>query len=517
MISRIILGLAFVAASSVLYNGCTTTEKITHRYQLANPVETGSITVLTKDTIQYELENYRLTDSLLIGKGTSEKSGRRLFFDGTIRISDIVYIQARGTSFWKGLLVAGAVGIFGITAISSLSGADQLYVKEIISGGSSCPYIYSWNGDRYVLDAEAFGIAFGKALEMNSCSVLPSLKEKDSLIKIKFANERPETHYINSIRLHAAEVDEGAMACIDAHNTLWPIYHPSPPIGAVDQSGNEILKKISSVDQIYWETNVTMISPLSNFEDVLDVSFANSSSGEKGSLIITAINTDFSATVFKNVFEFMGDQSLAFMYAVENDPEMINTLKQWTEESSLKAFFWDGEKWITIGTIHPEATVTPFSKLIRFTIGKFTGDTIKIRLTGLADVWKIDAVQMDWTPVKPLKSVPVQLVSAIDPGNKEVSSALAFPDNNYVTLLPPEEIELTFKSIIPSSGKKVVYAISAQGYLYEWMPDIRDRNISSQKILVPENQRIQYIKDLVQQRSLFLTPIYAEWAQLRKK
>jgi hypothetical protein len=276
-----------------------------------------------------------------------------------------------------------------------------------------------------------------------------------------------------------------------------------------------VLQKICSNDNSYWESDVSQVFGLSNFEDVIEARFAKPSPNKEGSIIVKAINTDFSNAVFKNMFEFLGDQSLAFMQAVEHDSELIGTLRRWTEESSLKAFLWDGKQWNNIGTIHPEASVTPFSKLIRFNIGHVSGDTVRIRLTCMADVWKIDAVQVDWTPVRPLKSMPVRLVSAVGPEHNDVSSALAFADKEYVTLLPPEEIELTFQAAAPSSGKKVAYAVSAQGYLYEWMPENREQTVSSQKVLVPRERRISYLKTLLQHKSIFLPPIYADWIQMK--
>jgi hypothetical protein len=505
-----------VCALLALYHGCTTTQEITRRSELANPEETGVITVLTKDTTLYELENYHLTDSLLIGIGSSERAGKHASFSGELRLTDILYIQAHSTSFWKGLVETGVVVSFVGLAASYLGGNQGLSEEDslVYTGGlSSCPFVYSWNGKQYILEAEVFGTSLGKALEARTCSVLPSLGDDHSTLRARITNERPETHYINLAQLLAVETDSAATPIADANNVIWPVYHPMPAFAASDLSGRTILEKVRTRDQLYWESDLSSIT--SDFKDVVELSFSKPSSVHEGSLIVQAINTNLSQVVFKYLFDFLGDQSLAFMYAVEHDPEMIATMRNWIEESSLEAFIWNGESWVRIGTVHPEANVAPFSRMIRFRTDNIKGDTVRIQLRSLTDVWKLDAVNVDWTPVQPLKTREAPLLSAVGPGKRDVSAALRKADSQYVVVLPPEQIELTFRSVPPSPGKKVSYALNAQGYLYEWVPEKKQEGGVALAKLIPKAEKIAYLKTLLKVKSLFLPPIYSECRQAK--
>ncbi len=523
MLRKSVFFVLLVAAISAFSDGCTTTETITRRSQLTDPVGTGTIRVLTNDKTLYELNNYILTDSLLIGVGSLQKNGERLQFRGQLRLSNIAYIQAQGSRFWKGVAATGLIVFFTTQALAALGGeGGSLNVKEGYyspysggGGGSSCPFIYSWDGNRFVLEAEALGIGIGKALELTTCSVLPSLKEDHSQVRIRITNERPETHYFNSVQLEAAEIDCGATVIADSKNTLWPVYQALPPLTAVDQSGNNIIEKVHDRDRKYWESDLSQTSVLSDFQDVIDVSFVRSSSQKEGSLVLHVINTKFVNAVFKNTFQFMGDQSLAFMQAVEHDPELIATLKQWIVECSLKAFLWNGNDWEQIGVVYPEANITPFSRLIRFDTGNFKGDTVKIRLTSLADLWKIDAVQLDWTPVQPLKSRIAKMRSAVGPRGKDLSSTLQHSDNTYAVLFPPEQIELTFDSIHPSHGKKVVYALNVRGYLYEWFPEEKNQTPFTLVKQMSDDTKIPFFKNLLNHKSIFLPLMYSEWKKMK--
>jgi hypothetical protein len=506
--------LALLACTlAALYYGCTTTQEITRRSQLANPEETGAITVLAKDTTFYELRSYRLTDSLLIGSGSLERAGKRLSFSGELKLSDILYIQAHSTSFWKGLVETGVVVSFVGLAASCLEGSQGLSVTDRVGYYGSCPFTYSWNGNQYVLEAEVFGTSLGKALEARTCSVLPSLGDDHSTLRARITNERPETHYINLAQLLAVETDSAATPIADVNNVIWPVFKAVPALAASDLSGRSILEKVRARDQLYWESDLSSIS--SDFEDVIELRFSKPSSVQEGSLIVHAVNTNLSQVVFKNLFEFLGDQSLAFMQAVEHDPEMIAIMRHWIEESSLKAFVWNGESWERIGMIYPEANVAPFSRVIRFKTDKIKGDTVRIQLRSLTDVWKLDAVNVDWTPVQPLKTREAPLLSAVGPGKRDVSAALSKADSQYVVVLPPEQIELTFRSVPPSPGKKITYALNAQGYLYEWFPEQKQEGRVALAGLIPGAGKIAYLKTLLKVKSLFLPPIYSEWRQAK--
>lgn len=514
----------FIFISTVLATliivGCYSTKYITTRTELWSSEETGPITVLTKDSSLYKLNTYFLADTVLTGKGVVKKNEISSLFQGDIKLSNIRYISAINVSFLKTIIAIGGIAAVGSIAISNLSGTEGASVNEQIgyyspsSGdGSSCPYIYSWNGDRFILDGEAFGIAYGKSLEISTPTVLSSLKSDNNLLKIKIANERPETHHINKIELMGVEADMNASVHLDEFNNAWSIYNPIKPMSAKDNSGKDILEKVSYVDNIYWESNNIPTVVSSNFDDAIEFNFVNKR--KDASIIVTAINTEFSQVVFKNVFNFLGDQSLAFMQSVENDPEMVDALQKWIVESSLKVSVWNGREWNQVSSLHPEATAVSFSRVVRIDGTDIHSDTIKVRLTCLADVWKIDGIQIDWTPTQQLTQKPFKMISAIGTNHADYSAQIANSDDQYAVLLPPESIELNFETIIPADNKKMVYIFNAQGYLYEWFPPKDSLQSNFSNFSIPEAQRINYLKNLLKNKSIFLPPIYAEWEQTK--
>ncbi len=194
----------------------------------------------------------------------------------------------------------------------------------------------------------------------------------------------------------------------------------------------------------------------SDFEDLIEITFNRPAESQQGSIIIRAINTYFGNLVFEKLFEFLGDQSLSFMYAIENDQEVIQLLQDWTIESWLKVSVWNGSSWLPCGILYPEANATPFSRLVRINIPAGIGNTVKLRLTALADVWKIDAVSLDWTEVKKLDKELVPLISVDGQLSENQLELIHEKDDQYAILLPSQNIDLTYAKLEALLGKNSV-------------------------------------------------------------
>ncbi len=515
----------------MLMTGCSTTERVTRRSQLANPYATGPIAVLMKNGTQYRLENYRLDDSTLQALSGSfefppDGTGAR-GFQGEIPLRDIAIVQTSSTSFGKALFGIGVTAVFVGAAISYLGGDNSFRIGQQVryvgpmggGGGESCPSIYSWNGGGYVLEGEAFGTALGKALETDSWIALPSLTVSHGVLKLRVANERAETHFVNSVRLVAAEVNSGETLCVGSDGTLWPLAHLTAPVSAVERGGKNILPQVISRDGKYWQSDVVPPSPSDDFTDELLVRFVKPEGGTAGSvsLVLTAINTDLSAAAFSKICGYLGSQTLDFMKAIEQDPEMIASLRWWKDQSRLRVSAWNGRDWVNIGEVTPEATAVPFARLVRFSTTIMMDDTAVIRLESLRDVWKIDAIQVDWTPAQPLQVRPVRLISAVGPEGDDVAASIASGDDQHVVLLPPETMNLTFEPIRPSPKKKVVYAVNVAGYLHEWIPQAKDTSIATVVSLIPSAQRLEFLKLIFRNKGVLLPAIYSEWYTLRRQ
>ena len=335
-----------------------------------------------------------------------------------------------------------------------------------------------------------------------------------SKLKIKLTNERPETHFFNNVKLIACETDINSVVYVDNNNFLWPVKKQVKPLSAVDQNDSDITELIIENDNVYWQSDLTSAEVESGFEDQIVVNFTKNKNVDSVSLIISAINTTITSVVYKKLQTLLGYEFVNFMKATENDPEMIEIVKETLSRSSLKVDVWNGNNWVYQDMIYPEANQIKFQKLLRLSTDLNSSDILKIRLRCMTDLWKLDAVFMDNSPANRLITHEVTLTSA-QFNNKNVIDKIEETDNNYVTIIPGEEIILEFEEIRNSNQKKISYALLAEGYLYELVIDEFEILGSGPLVINTNTQKLKLVKSLLRNSDLFLPMIYEEWELVR--
>ena len=122
------------------------------------------------------------------------------------------------------------------------------------------------------------------------------------------------------------------------------------------------------------------------------------------------------------------------------------------------------------------------------------GNTVKLRLTALADVWKIDAINLDWTKVKKLDKKVVPLLSVDGQLSENQVELIHEKDDRYAILLPSQNIDLTYAKQRAPTGKKLCYALDVGGYLYDWFPQKNSTSLFAGFGDIINNDRIGFVK-----------------------
>ncbi|HKI44993.1 MAG TPA: hypothetical protein VKA08_06610, partial [Balneolales bacterium] len=187
------------------------------------------VRVLTVNSVLYTFHTFSFTDSTISGKGSVKMRGGTKDFEGTLRFSDILFIERYKMNYWQLLCIVPmtvAVG-FGVSALLEPS---KFELRRPIEG--SCPFIYSYDGSKYRLEAEAFSTSVSKVLEAETFHVLPSLKPVNNELKVRVSNERPETHVVNSVHLFAVDAGNAASVVLDTNNRAWSVRNAISPVAA---------------------------------------------------------------------------------------------------------------------------------------------------------------------------------------------------------------------------------------------------------------------------------------------
>ncbi len=270
IIFKVYLGL-FILLSSCVFNS-----EISTYNELAENKSKGNIQIVTVDSTVYFTDTYSYNDSSISIIGKMKKNNIESIYKGNLLFRDISYIQTKETYFWPSLAFVG-LNIFlvgnGVSMLTSTTGIDAIvkivYPSEV--GGGSCPYIYSWNGETYNLEGEAFGTALGKALETSSSIVFQKIQPENNRLKIKITNERPETHFLNKVNFTAFETDKNILVYSDNNNKFFAVNDLKQIKNASDRNSKDLLELLDRDDNKYWKSDLSSAVPKFDFEDQLFV------------------------------------------------------------------------------------------------------------------------------------------------------------------------------------------------------------------------------------------------------
>jgi len=489
--------------------GCSASYEIKDRAELQECEGKYRIRALTVDTLLYTFEKFSFTNTELAGSGTLKRGNRVEPFEGSVPFSRIVFIEGLEMSFWKGVWVFPVLSgcISGVE--SAFSSHSSFEIHRI--GGSSCPYVYSYDGSSFRLDAEAFGTSVSKAFEAETYSVLPSLVPVSGHLDVRISNERPETHLINSVHLYVGDAGGVTSAVLDVNNVLWPVENVQPPSAAHDHSGNDILAEISAKDNRRWQSDLANTTANSGFRDELNLQFDRPDGASDATLVVDAINSDLVTEAYRAAGSVLGDATMQFYRALEHDPQLQARIRDWIRDCSLRIEEKEGNEWKVVGSMEPEASVAPFSRAIRIHHLNDVPGPLMFRLSSLTDVWRIDAVQIDFSTVKPIPLRPLSLASVKASDGNDWGRALANYDTSYAILFPPNHLDLTFDASTSTTMRKPLYVFAARGYLYEWLPSATPGNPSASTSSIGADVRIELFKSLINHKEFFLPSVYAEW------
>src|SRR3989344_1538386 len=114
--------------------------------------------------------------------------------------------------------------------------------KEVPDAVGSCPFVYSWDGEQYRLEHEAYPFAAVQAAEGTSYDRLQYLKEQDGEYRLEIREERSEISWTDRFRFWVVDhPGENSFVMPDLKGQLHTIAEPQVP-SACDSAGENCLE-----------------------------------------------------------------------------------------------------------------------------------------------------------------------------------------------------------------------------------------------------------------------------------
>ncbi len=330
----------------------------------------------------------------------------------------------------------------GRTFIATIGG---LFIFGLIAGGlfallkESCPFIYSYDGEGYIFDAEPYGGATCEGLKRTEWCSLEYLKEVDGLYKIMIKNEVDETQHTDEIKLLVVDHPQGVKVVPDEAGIVHTISRPIIPSEAYDNKGRNLRFYVAENDWIHWSTREEdkSVEKKEDLRHELMFEFPKPQGATKAKLLFNGCNTLWASQMVKQFLELYGNEVDNYYENMAAKGHAYSRTMYWNEREELFRLHIrvdTEEGWESKGTIVGGGPFVSEDRIYTIDLRDVPGDTLRIKLTPPAAFWQINHLAVDYTEDLPVDVTEIAPIEAIDDKNQDVLDILTFTDNDYLVM-----------------------------------------------------------------------------------
>jgi|SRR5262245_1922724 len=372
----------------------------------------------------------------MMGAAPAESLG----FDFALARADVASLDVRKT---KVVSTFAVTFLAMATVLAIVAGASS--ESHSSSSTTSCPLVYSWDGEQFVLDAEPYGGATIQALERTDVTELEHLVASSNRYRLLLTNEMEETQHTNRIELMVVDHAPGTVVAPDHEGVLHAFKTVHRLVAASDQAGRDLTPWLVEKDRAIWHPDLRSASkdlPLADTRDHITLTFDRPSDARSAYLIADAATSPWGAKMIRPMLEMRGATLGLFYTAINRDEGSRRKLHEWNEREEL--FYLgveveEGGRWVRQGRLIGGGPVMAESRIIPLDLSRVTGDQVRIRLHPPIGFWMFNAFRLaeGKVPVRPAVVAPVR---ARDAAGKDVRASLMDEDQEYLTFATNDDL-----------------------------------------------------------------------------
>ena len=444
----------------------------------------GQEIVLKAHSVNYVAESHQFQALALkpglrqMGEPMSYYNDRPVSDYAPFSITSDSILYARSVSY-------GSQNSAGKTVLSVLGitlGLALLLLIIALASKSSCPFIYSYDGDHYVFDAEPLGGAICQGLERTDYSRLRSLHEVEGEYRLMMTNEVPETQHVDELKVVYFDHDSASEVVVDPLGKFHLLQPPQTPVNATDASGRDILPFVTHDDGVAWLSQMPKDSSEHlSARDSLTFTFANPTHARHARLVVNMGTAMWGSKMIKEMLMLRGD-------SVKNWYQSVNAhgseyRKLWDFNSREEAYFLkvqvrDGNQWVPRAIIPASGPFITDQRTISLDLSGTTGDSVQIRIAPPRGFWQIDYFGMSFGP-ESLLPAPHELPLKVTATNSKanVEKQLSESDSNsYDMPNIGDRVELTCPAPPIKQGLKRSIFAKTRGFYDLHLPEGQPEN-----------------------------------------
>jgi len=197
-----------------------------------------------------------------------------------------------------------------VQAETEIANNKSISLTELDRKPSSCPYLYTWNGERFEFVTDFMGGGEMGHLDAPGIFNFPDpteyvrirgdqLRERDGRYELRVTNELEEALFVDKVQLIAVAHPQGVEIYPNEGLTEPPqpfkIYSTRgarPPVAAVDEHGHDVLPRIARLDR--WYPDDFKLQPIRGYADKHELTLDLGASSSPRTLLLLTGWTDYA-------------------------------------------------------------------------------------------------------------------------------------------------------------------------------------------------------------------------------
>lgn len=303
---------------------------------------------------------------------------------------------------------------------------------------SSCPLIYSFDGEKYVFDSEPISGVISEGMKRTDISSLELLKPHEGKFKLLIRNQPGEKEMIDEVKLVSVLHPEKTLVTSNPEGQFFNYKMITPPVSVTDENGKDVTVFFKEKDDIRWQTQMIFDTSQSVGSGRHQLKFRfHKPEGAKRALIFVNCGTaQWGAHMIKVFLDLKGDKVNEWYGSLfSNDREMQKLLKFIVSEElfMLKVNLLENDIYNTKTFIPAGGPLVYEDRVIRLPLENVTGDLVEFNINPPAGFWNIDRIGIiyDYDLIDNKNIKVLDATYAVDQDRRNVLNMISSIDKNY--------------------------------------------------------------------------------------
>lgn len=359
-----------------------------------------------------------------------------------------------------------------LTTLATL-GAAAATVGLFKAVFGSCPTIYSDSAGVPVLEAEGFSYSISPLLERRDLHRLRAQPDRNGTLSLDVRNEALETHYVNQLALLGVARGPDEFVLPDAMERALAVRRIAPVLRAMDRAGNDVTDALARDDSLVFRSDRRTIIGVQpgDVNDWIDLTIAPPPGADSVALVFHLRNSLLNTVLLYDAM--LRPQGAAAVDFEGRDLNTISTMVQigrwYGSRMGLHVSVRHGNAWDTVAYV-PDAGPIAWRD-VGVVIPVPAGDTLSVRLSFVADEWRIDRVAVAARFRHPLpEHFDISALLGADGTPEQAALAgVQTLDDRYLETTPGQRFTVQFETGRAPGDSARTFLLATEGYYTEWI------------------------------------------------